>query len=137
MKLESKIGTIHKPEKEIFNFLTDFRNIEKFIPPGKVENWEATEDSCKFTVEMAGEITMKIVNKEPYKTIKFNGETTNQPVNFFFWVQLKEVAPGDTKIKLTLDANLPMMVQMMAKKPLQDGLNSLVERLDDIFQKII
>ncbi|MBN2519479.1 MAG: SRPBCC family protein [Bacteroidales bacterium] len=137
MHIESKIGTIKKPENEIFNFLSDFKNIEKFIPPDKIKNWEATSDSCKFSVDMAGDILMKIIDKEPNKTIKFIGETSTQPISFFFWIQLKEVAPDDTKVKLTLKAELPKMIEMMAKKLLQEALNLIVDRLNEIFNKII
>lgn len=137
MKIESKIGTIYKTQTEIFDFLSNFKNLEKFIPQDKVKNWEATENTCKFSVEMAGNIVMEIIHKEPYKTIKFKGEAEGKTMSFYFWIQLKEVAEKDTKVKLTMDAELPMMVQVMAKKPLQEALNTLVDRLNEIFEKII
>ena len=136
MKFESKIGTIKKSEVEVFNFLSNFKNIDRLIPENKINNWESTENSCKFTIDMAGEISIKIIEKEPYKTIKFSGEANNNQISFFFWIQLKEINPNDTKVKLTLKAELPPMIQMMAKKPIQEGLNMLVDRFDEIFKKV-
>lgn len=135
MQLESKIGTIKKPEKEIFEYLINFKNFEKFIQPDKLKNWYAEEESCRFSVDMAGEIEMSIINKEPNKTIKISGQTKAQPIEFLFWIQLKEVAENNTKIKLTVRAELPMMVKMMAKKPLQEAIDALADRIGEIFEK--
>lgn len=78
---------------------------------------------------------MRIIERKPNNTIKVEGDDSNS-FKFFFWIQLKQVAENDTKIKLTLKANLNMMMQMAAKKPLQNGLNSIVDRMDEVFQKL-
>ena len=46
-----------------------------------------------------------------------------------FWIQLKEVTPNDTRIKLTLKADLPMMFKMMLDKKLQNGIDQAAEML--------
>ena len=40
-----------------------------------------------------------------------------------FWIQMKEVAPMDTRIKLTLKADIPMMFKMMLDKKIQQGID--------------
>lgn len=136
MKITSKIGTIVKPEVGIYNFLSNLNNLEKFIPSNQINNWQADEDSCKFSAEQIGEISVSIINREPYKTIKFKGESGSQPISFLFWIQLKEIANNDTKIRLTIDVELPMMMRMMAKKPIEQGLNSLVDRICPIISEL-
>lgn len=41
LKIESKIGTIKKPDEFIFNFLSDFNNLTQYIPADKVSHFEA------------------------------------------------------------------------------------------------
>ena len=40
-----------------------------------------------------------------------------------FWIQMKEVAPMDTRIKLTLKADIPMMFKLMLDKKIQQGID--------------
>ena len=45
------------------------------------------------------------------------------------WIQLKQVAEQDTRIKLTIKADIPMMFRMMFEKKLQQGLDQAVDML--------
>ncbi len=136
LKLESKIGTILKSQADIYNFLSNLNNLENFIPADKIKNWQATEDTCSFSVDMAGELNIEIINREPHKTIKFKGNSNAQPLDFFFWIQLKEANLNETKVRLTLHAELPAMLQPMVKKPLQDALNVIVDRLPELLKNV-
>jgi len=128
MKLESKVGKIENTDERIYNFLADFNNFKHLLPPDKIKNWQSDDSSCSFTVDPIGNTGVRIVEKEPYNLIKLtNLEESN--MNFNFWVQLKMLSETDTRIKLTLEANLNPMMQTMAKKPLQDFLDKLVDQL--------
>jgi carbon monoxide dehydrogenase subunit G len=128
MRLESKIGKIENTDERIYNFLTDFNNFKEFIPKDKLQNWQADESSCRFTINPVGETGVKIIEKEPFKLIKLTGIEESK-FDFKLWVQLKQVKENDTRIKLTLDADLNPMFQMMAKKPLQEFMDKLVDQL--------
>ena len=129
MKLESRIGKVSYSDEEVYNFLTDFNNFKNLIPEDKVSNWKSDENSCSFSVNPIGETGIKIIEKEPFKLIKLTS-LENDKYNFTFWVQLKMLEEKDTRIKLTLKADLNPMVQMMAKKPLQEFLDKLVDQLE-------
>jgi len=131
IKLESKIGKINGSEEEAYNFLSRFDNFQKFIPEDKIQNWEATEDSCHFSIEGIGDTGMKIIEKEPFKLIKITGEESGE-IEFNFWIQLKQIAENDTRIKLTIQAHINPMFQIVVKKPLQNFLNTLVEHIEKI-----
>lgn len=128
MKLESKIGKIESSDQKIYEFLTNFNNFQQLIPADKIKDWEADENSCSFSIDPVGKTGFKIIEKEPYKMVKLtNKEQT--AYNFFFWVQLKQVEENQTAVKLTMDVDLNPMMQMMAKKPLQNFLDTLVDQL--------
>ncbi len=129
IKLESKIGKINCPEEKAYNFLSSFNNFKKFIPEDKIQNWESTENSCRFNIEGIGETGMKIVEKEPFRLIKITGDESGK-IDFNFWIQLKQVAENDTRIKLTIQASINPMFQIVVKKPLQNFLDTLVEHIE-------
>ena len=51
------------------------------------------------------------------------------PFQFTFWVQLKEVSASDTRLRLTLHAQIPLMLRLMLKGKIQKGLDEMAERL--------
>lgn len=122
----SEVKTIPHDEDRIFTMLSDLSNLERIkdrLLQDKIQDFEFDSDSCSFAVAPVGKITFRIVEREPNKTIKF--ETTNSPVPLFLWIQLKQVAPEDTKMKMTIKADLNPFIKPMVSKPLQDALDKI------------
>jgi carbon monoxide dehydrogenase subunit G len=131
IKLESRIGKIHNTEEKIYNFLSDFNNFKDLIPEDKIKNWESSADSCRFTIDSIGEAGMQIVEKQPYGLIKVASKVNNK-IEFNFWIQLKQTGEKDTRIKLTIKADVNPMLRMIVKKPLQTFLDSIIDRLEKL-----
>ena len=131
MTIESKVGKILRPASEIYAILSDFTKIAPLVPKEHVKNFSATEDSCSFEVEKAGTMEIKIVKREPFSLIKYTGGG-GIPMEFFFWVQLKEVGYGDSRIKLTLKADVPAVMQFMIKGKIEKALNDLVDKISSL-----
>ena len=74
-----------------------------------------------------GKIEFRIVDSEPNKTIKF--ETTQSPVPLQLWIQLKQVATSDTRMKLTVRADLNPFLKPMVSKPMQEAVEKISEIL--------
>lgn len=122
----SEVKTIPHTEDRIFAMLSDLSNLERVkdrIPQDKVKNFEFDSDSCSFAVDPVGKINFQIVEREPNKTIKF--ATTNSPVPLFLWIQLKQVAENDTRMKITVRAELNPFLKPMVSKPLQDAVDKI------------
>jgi carbon monoxide dehydrogenase subunit G len=131
MKLESKVGKIEAKDEKVYTFLTNFDNFKHLIPADKVKDWQSNEDSCTFTVDPIGKTGIKILEKEPYKLIKLSG-IDNKPFDFKLWVQLKKLEESTTAVKITVEVDLNPMLQAMAKKPLQNFIDTLVDQLSKI-----
>ncbi|PWE01162.1 SRPBCC family protein [Marinilabilia rubra] len=129
-RFESSVKSIPYPASRIYGMLSDFDNFESLLPSDKVKNWESQGDSCRFEVEGIGPVGLKIIDREEPKTIKFTADG-KVPFNFFLWIQLKEVEDEDTKLKLTLDAELNPMIKMVAQKPLKKFLGLLADAIAD------
>lgn len=131
---ESKVGTLQAPQEMIYNFLSDFSNLEQMVPPDKVKDFSCTTDSCRFTVDNVGELAIRIMERTPYKTIKITSDG-KAPFEFYFWIQLVSVDDYTTKIRLTVKAALNTMMKMMVKKPLKTGLDKIIDQLETAFKK--
>ncbi|MDR0429129.1 MAG: SRPBCC family protein [Tannerellaceae bacterium] len=122
----SNIKKIPYNDDRIFGMLSDLSNLDKVkdrIPQDKFKDFTFDSDSCSFAVDPVGKITFQIVDREPNKTIKFT--TTNSPVPLHMWIQLKQVSDSDTRIKLTVRADLNPFIKPMVSKPLQDALEKI------------
>lgn len=129
MKLESKIGKLNERDEKVYNFITDFNNFKHLIPEGKVKNWKSDKDSCSFTIDLIGDIGFKILEKQPFSLVKLTNQEDNK-TEFSLWVQLKQMEANDTRVKLTMDVKLNPFMEMMAKKPLQEFLDKLVDQME-------
>lgn len=127
----SKTVKINRLPADVFNFLSDMSLFSQAIPKDKVEDWEATPDECTFKVKGAY-MGIRIINREPYKTIKYTG-TELVPTEFFMWVQLKEVAPYDTRMRIVLHIKLNMIMKMMLKGKIQSGIDQIAEQIANAF----
>ena len=129
-KFESRIGKLDTSGEKAFNFLSDFRNFNRFIPEDKVKEWEASAEQCKFTVDGIGKAGLKIIEKEPNKLVKISDDGT-AGLEFFFWIQIKEIEEKDTRIKLTIKADLNPMMKIVAAKPLKSFVNLMIDKIEE------
>ena len=134
---ESEIKTISSGEEMVFALISDLNNLqllkEDVRVQEKLSDLTFDTDSCSFTVDMLGKIGFRIVEREPYKTVKL--EVFDVPMQVNIWIQLKEVAENDTKLKLTLKAEFPMMIKMMVDSKLKEGINLIAGYLADGINK--
>ncbi len=132
-KYESKQQQIRRPASEVYRVLSDFTNFTPLVKD-RLQDWQANENSCSFKVQG---ITMKlmIVDKEPDSYIKLTGED-GSPLDFTFWIQMKEMGPYDTRMRLVLHADLNMMMKMMIGSKLRDGINQMAEQIANAFNGI-
>ncbi|WP_016776745.1 SRPBCC family protein [Anaerophaga thermohalophila] len=126
-RFESDIKTVPYSAAKIYEVLSDFDNFESLLPSDKIQNWQSFGDSCRFEVTGVGPIKLKIIDKEPEKTIKYTADGT-VPFNFFLWVQLKQ-DEAFSKVKVTLDADLNPMMKMVARGPLEQFVGLLADAI--------
>lgn len=125
---ESKVVKINRLDEDVYKLLSNFENFTPFSQQAPIENWQADEDSCRFDAQGIKGAGLRIIDREPHKTIKYTGNE-NVPFEFFVWIQLKQVAPYDTRMKITVKAKLNMMMNMMVGSKLKKGIDSVAEQI--------
>ena len=126
----SQIRTIPHNDARVFAVLSDLSNMRRVrqsLPQDSVKAFTLTDDRCSFEVSPIGKIEFHIVDREPNKTIKF--ETTQSPVPLLLWIQLKQVAENDTRMKMTVRAELNPFLKPMVSKPMQEAVDKIAEIL--------
>jgi len=129
----SEIKTIPCGNQVVYETLADLNNLEKVknrIPSDKIEDFTFDSDSCSFSINPVGKVRFSVVDREPPKTIKFSADRL--PVDVNMWIQLKESGEQETKMKLTVKADLNPFLKPMLSKPLQDGINQIADVLASI-----
>lgn len=142
-KYTSDVKLVNHNEQVIFNYLSNFENLSGYLNSGlieritakvpqiKITEFSSDRDSCKFNITGLGIAELKIVNREPFKTIKVES-TGGLPLTLTFWIQLIPVDAFNTKMRLTLHAEMSMMIKMMAGNKLGEGVNHLAETLSKL-----
>lgn len=129
-KFESSIKQIAYPQEDVYNMLSNLTNIERIksqIPDDKLKDLTFDEDTISISVNPVGKISMRIIERDKPKTIKFASE--NSPLSFNFWIQILPIDDSSSKIKLTIDANIPFFAKGMVAGPLQEGVEKIADAL--------
>lgn len=126
----SDVKTIPHSDADIYAVLSDLNNLELAkdkIPQDKIKDFSFDRDSCTVTVDPVGKIRFVVIEREPNKTIKFQAEQLPFGVNM--WIQLKASDGAETKMKITVKAELNAFIAPMVSKPLQAGIDKVAELL--------
>lgn len=135
---ESSIKHIPYSQERVYNKLSDLNNLNsvrdrldliKDKLDGKLEDMSFDSDSLTLKVQ-GFNLTLRIIEREPLKCIKFEGDKTPIPLNL--WIQILPEGMDNAKMKVTIRAEVNMFMKAMAAKPLQEGVEKLADMLSMI-----
>ncbi len=132
-KFESSIKTIPYPQENVYRNISDLSNLERIrdrVPSDKIQEFSFDTDTVSVSVPPVGQITMRIVEREEPKCVKFESE--NSPMPFNLWIQVLPIDEQTSKMKVTMQADIPMMLKAMVASPLQDGVEKVADALAQI-----
>ncbi len=128
VQFESSVKHIPYSQERVYNKLSDLNNLNsvhdrldeiKEKSGGKLEDMSFDQDSITIKVQGIA-LSLRIIEREPMKCIKFEGDKTPVPLNL--WIQILPVSDSEAKIKVTIRAEVNMFMKAMVSKPLQDGV---------------
>ncbi len=128
-KFESGIKHIPYPQQTVYAMLSDLSNIEKVrdrLPEDKIKDLAFDSDSISISAPM-GSVSLRIVEREEPKCIKF--ATESSPVSANLWIQIVAEGEAACKMRLTIKADINPFIKAMVSKPLQEGLEKIADVL--------
>lgn len=129
MNLESNKTTVNKSQKELFEFLNDLNNFEKLMPD-TITKFEVDGESFIFSLKGMPEI--RLVQKEKQEFDKIVLGAASSKLDFTLTANLTPITDNETDIQLLFAGDFNPMMAMMVKKPLQNFINTLTEKTQDI-----
>lgn len=141
-KFESSVKQIPHSQKSVYAMLSDLSNIQRLkdhLPEeatdndemnkvkDKLKNLSFDQDSLSINVDPIGQVSMRIIERDEPKMIKLESEKS--PFAFKFWIQVLPVTEASSKMKLTIDADIPFFAKSMVAKPLQEGIGKIADAL--------
>jgi len=132
-KFESSIREIFYSQHAVYSMLSNLENIERVrdrIPADKAASLSFDADTVSVGGTPVGNISMRIVEREPEKLIKM--QSVESPMPFTFWIQVLPLTGSSCKMKLTAGAELNYFIrQMMGKQ-----IKQMIEKIADALQSI-
>ena len=132
-KYESKVKQIPYPQEAVYRTISDLNNLARIrerVPDDKIQEFTFDSDTVSMSVPPVGEISLRIVEREEPSCIKF--ETAKSPMPFNLWVQILPVDEQTSKMKVTVKADIPFILQAMVNGPLQEGVEKVADALSQI-----
>ena len=132
-KFESSVKQIPYPVENVYRNISDLSNLERVrdrIPEDKLQEFQFDSDSVQVSVAPVGTIKLRIIEREENKCVKF--ETEQSPIPFNLWIQVLPVSDTESKMKVTVKADIPFMLKGMVSGPLQDGVEKIADALSQI-----
>lgn len=135
VQFESNVKHVPYSQERVYNKLSDLNNQEgvrerldmvKDKLDGKLEDMSFDRDSITLKVQGIS-LTLRIIEREPLKCIKFEGDKSPIPLNL--WIQILPVTQEEAKMKVTIRAEVNMFMKAMVSKPLQEGVEKLADML--------
>ena len=127
---ESRTGNLSCTSEECFAFVTDIRNFQRFVPEGTINNWQAEKESCSFSVSMLGTVSLRITQKEKYKTVVYNGDALKKN-DFELVLHIADKSNNYAEVRVALNADLNPMMKMIATKPIGQFLEMLINEMEN------
>lgn len=108
--------TINRPVNEVYSFLADMNNHQQLMPPN-ITDWASTYDTASFNIQNMAKLALKVDSRVENQKIAI---IPTQKPPFEVTITWALAAAGDTtNVTFTINAELNMMMKMMASGPLQ------------------
>lgn len=121
---------INKPLTEVYTFLADLNNHEALMPDN-IYNWSSTEDEARFTIKNMAKLALRISQRIENKELVCV-PVEDAPFAITLRWKLNADGAGITNATFVIEAELNMMMKMMASGPLQKLVDHQVTKLKEI-----
>lgn len=151
-KFESEVKIIPQVQQVVYDRFADLNNLASLkerlndpevqaklaeeVPADKLGDLRSYTEGMTFDTDSLtiasplGQITLRIVERDQPKCIKFASE--GAPVQLYVWVQLLPHGEMESKMRVTVGAEVNFFMKGMVAKPLQQAADGLANILSAI-----
>lgn len=126
---ESRQSKVDYSAEDIYFFVTDIRNFERFIPPDTFTDIKIDRNVCSFRAEMLGEVTIKLKEKFFPDKVIFTG-SARQINDFSLILNILSRGADKAEVKVDLSADMNPFLKVVADEPVRYFLAKLMEEIE-------
>lgn len=130
-KFESEQVALQAPCEEVFEFLSDFRNLASLMPE-QITNWQATKDNCSFTIQGVADLSMEVASRSAGRNIHIVSSGSN-PVAYSLDYFFRNKDNNSCEVSVLLEADLNPFLKSLASRPLQSLVRVIAEKLKELY----
>lgn len=120
-----------KNQEEAFEFLSDMNNYRQLMPDD-TKSFEIHESGKGFAVQIGNlpKVGMKL--KEATQPSQLVFESPSPNFEYFLKINISPVDDQASEIQLDFEGKFNMMIEMMAKGPLTNFINTIAAKLKEV-----
>ncbi len=131
LNLQSKTGKVKARQEAVFAYISDFRNFSHLLPADRLHDIEITGETLRFAVDGLGTVGLRMAEKHPNEKVVVKA-IEGTATDFTFVIDLIATEPEVTTVNINLDVNLNMFLEMMARAPLQQFIDLMVDKIESV-----
>ncbi|MBN1107926.1 MAG: hypothetical protein JXR66_12450 [Bacteroidales bacterium] len=126
---ESRQGVVSCTPQQLYHFLNDIRNFERFVPVDRFTDIRMEKDTCNFSVPMMGRVNIMIAGRKEYSEVIYRGNAMAVD-DFALAVSFNDTGGASSEVKLTVNARINPFLKMAAAEPVKNLLETLIGEME-------
>lgn len=128
MNLEGRKIVVNKSVSELKGMLENAADYEQLMPEG-LQKFEARDNGFKFGLKGMPEIALKIEEVTDTSVVL---KSASSSLDFALNGKLNAISDTQTEVQLLFEGKFNPFIKMMVEKPLQNFINSLTDKIEQI-----
>lgn len=128
MNLEARKIVVNKSGSELKEMLNNPEDYKEIMPEG-IQTFEARDNGFKFSLKGMPEIALKIDEVTDEHVIL---KSASSSLDFELKGTMNPLSESQTEVQLLFEGKFNPFIKMMVEKPLQNFINSLTDRLEQL-----
>jgi carbon monoxide dehydrogenase subunit G len=131
MHVKTEKVRFSKNQKDAFEFLSNMENYRRLMPDD-TKSFEIHETGNGFSVQIGNlpKVGMKLKESTPDSQLVFESPSPN--FEYYLKIDIKPVDESASDVTLNFDGKFNMMIEMMAKAPLTNFINTISSKLGEV-----
>lgn len=131
MNVKTNKTRFSKNQQETFEFLSNMENYRQLMPDD-TKSFEVHESGKGFAVQIGSlpKVGMKLKEANEPSQLVFESPSPN--FEYYLTIQIDPVDESSSEVSLDFEGKFNMMIEMMAKGPLTNFINTISTKLGEV-----
>lgn len=127
MKVSAKQDHVNASAEKIYQLMANPKNFSHSLPEQIVIE-EVTDDYCKFNIPGVSSLTLRVAEKNPFTKISYSAEN-DKNITTSMGLSIQSIENHLSSFTIEIDVAVPIFLAGMVKKPLQNLVTFIAEKL--------